>query len=147
MPTWSAMKPCITGRMAPPTMAIFRMPDPLPVSGPSSATPRLKMVGNMIELNSPTARMLHIAPYPPISMETESGAEKSSDHSAAPIERNKTGGGSRRKISNLRQPEKVHQKAAYGDLRTHVGEDSDRAQNQVGMPPDGVGDLLARAAG
>jgi len=44
------------GRIAPPTMAMVSTPDPLPVSGPSSATPRLKMVGNMIELKSPTAR-------------------------------------------------------------------------------------------
>jgi hypothetical protein len=45
--------------MAPPTIAIFRRPDPFPVSGPSSATPRLKIVGNMIELKNPTARIVH----------------------------------------------------------------------------------------
>jgi len=52
------------------TMAIFRMPDPVRVSGPSSATPKLKIVGNMIELKNPTARIVHIAICPPTSMET-----------------------------------------------------------------------------
>jgi len=51
--------------MAPPTIAILRIPEALPVSGPSSATPKLKIVGNMMELNNPTARMLHIAICPP----------------------------------------------------------------------------------
>jgi hypothetical protein len=51
------MNPTIMGTTAPPTIAIFISPDPLPVSGPSSASPKLKMVGNMIELNNPTARI------------------------------------------------------------------------------------------
>ena len=51
------------------TIAIFSTPDPIPVIGPSSATPRLKMVGNMIELNKPMQRMLHIAACPRKIME------------------------------------------------------------------------------
>src|SRR5580704_7207394 len=55
-------------------MAIFRMPDPLPLKGPSSASPKLKMVGNMIELKNPTARVLHIAIWPLKSIEPVTNA-------------------------------------------------------------------------
>src|SRR5277367_1310127 len=55
-------------------MAIFRRPDPLPLKGPSSASPKLKMVGNMIELKNPTARMLHIATRPLKSIEAVTNA-------------------------------------------------------------------------
>ncbi len=55
-------------------MAIFRRPDPFPVKGPSSATPKLKMVGNMMELKRPTASMVHIAVCPPNSMEAVTSA-------------------------------------------------------------------------
>src|SRR6185436_18870638 len=101
----SAIAPWITGIIAPPTIAIFIRPDPLPVSGPSSATPRVKMLGNMMELKSPTAIMLHIARCPLVSMETVTSAgahreqalgleppqrrsaQEAPHHRASPIER------------------------------------------------------------
>ena len=49
--------------------AMFKMPEPFPVNGPSSATPRLKIVGNIMELKKPTARMLHMAKCPSVSID------------------------------------------------------------------------------
>src|SRR5260370_36685424 len=69
--------------MAPPTMAIFVTPDPFPVRGPSSATPRLKMVGNMIELNKPTARIVHMAVCKPNIIEDVMNAGAQIAHSAS----------------------------------------------------------------
>ena len=40
-------------------------PEPRPVRSPSPAMARVKMVGNIIELHSPTARMVAIAVGPP----------------------------------------------------------------------------------
>ena len=57
------------GIIAPPTIAIIMTPEPSPVSGPSSATPSVKMLGNMIELKKPTRIMLHIATWPVLSIE------------------------------------------------------------------------------
>src|SRR5215472_15891823 len=71
----SAITPWINGTIAPPTIAIFRMPDALPVKGPSSATPRLKIVGNMMELKNPTARMLHMAKCPCVSIDRQTSDE------------------------------------------------------------------------
>ena len=48
-------------QITPLTMAIFKIPDPFPVSGPSYVTPRPRMVGNMIELNNATTSILRIA--------------------------------------------------------------------------------------
>src|SRR5205823_7400384 len=54
----------ITGTSAPPAIAITSRPEPWLVSGPSSCTDMLKMVGNMIELNRPTSSTAHIAKWP-----------------------------------------------------------------------------------
>ena len=51
-------------------MAMIITPEPSPVSGPSSATPRVKMLGNMMELKNPTSRMDHIATGPLLKTET-----------------------------------------------------------------------------
>src|SRR5260370_4514681 len=45
-------------------MATFKRPEPSPVSGPSSAIPIVKIHGNMIELNRPTDKIVHIATCP-----------------------------------------------------------------------------------
>src|ERR1700704_5738940 len=100
------------GSTAPPTIAMFSSPDPLPVRGPSSATPRLKIVGNMIELKNPTARIVHIAVWPPNIMEATT--------SAAPVERNISSGGLSGHSRDGGQAEIVHQKTANGNLRAHI---------------------------
>ena len=75
MPMESANLPCSTGRIAPPTIAIIIRLEPLPVSGPSCAVPSVKMVGNMTELNRPTAMMLPIAMLPVVATEVQTRAE------------------------------------------------------------------------
>ena len=65
----SAKKPCKTGIIAPPTMAVQSIPDPCPVCFPNPAIARVKIVGNIMELNNPTAKMLHIAKCPLVSIE------------------------------------------------------------------------------
>src|SRR6266849_2948570 len=54
----------IVGGAAIPWIAVFKMPEPSPVSCPSSAMPLVKIQGNMIELNSPTDKIDHIAKGP-----------------------------------------------------------------------------------
>src|SRR5215467_7318441 len=66
----SATLNTIQGMAAPPTIAVFNMPEPSPVSCPSSAMPLVKMQGNIMELNSPTARIDHIATGPLLNTET-----------------------------------------------------------------------------
>lgn len=70
MPMRSAKAPSATGMIAPPTMAATSNPDPLPVKGPSPAIPRVKILGNITELNSPTRMMLYIARCPKVSIDT-----------------------------------------------------------------------------
>ena len=65
----SANNPCRTGIIAPPTIAVQSIPDACPVCFPSPSIARVKIVGNIIELNNPTARMLHIAKCPKVSIE------------------------------------------------------------------------------
>src|SRR5215475_962639 len=55
------------GITAPPTMAVFRTPEPSPVNCPSSAIPLVNIDGNMMELKKPTKRMLHIAKWPSLN--------------------------------------------------------------------------------
>ncbi len=50
--------------MAPPTMAIHKVPDAWLVNTPSLLIAILKIVGNMIELQNPTAINDHIATPP-----------------------------------------------------------------------------------
>src|SRR5260370_7367465 len=65
----SATLNTIHGIAAPPTIAVFKMPEPSPVSCPSSAMPLVKMQGNMIELNRPTDKMDHRAAGPLVRTE------------------------------------------------------------------------------
>ena len=57
----SAKYPCKRGMIAPPTIAIIRREEPFEVSSPKSLTDKLKIVGNIIELNNPMLMIDHIA--------------------------------------------------------------------------------------
>ena len=43
--------------------------EPRLVSGPSSARPRAKILGHMMELKRPTRMMLHMATWPKVNMD------------------------------------------------------------------------------
>ena len=66
----SAVAPVITGTIAPPTMAVQRRPEACGACSSSPSTARLKMVGNMMELNRPTAISDQAARTPPLLAET-----------------------------------------------------------------------------
>ena len=55
--------------MAPPAMAVQRIPDPSGFSSPRSSMANVNMVGNMMELNSPTLNIETIAITPVVDME------------------------------------------------------------------------------
>ena len=153
--------------MAPPTMAMFRMPDPLPVSGPSSATPRREDRGEHDRVEEPNGQN---RPHRRMSAQQhgscdqccrsnraqsqqmsglhpprECRAEKASDHRPTPVERNITGRRDGGETRNRGQTEIVHQKASDGNFRAHIGENPDRGEDQIGMLPDRIRDLQARA--
>ena len=50
-------------------MAATRIAEPRLVSLPKPSIPRVKMLGNMMELKKPTAKMLHIATWPALIIE------------------------------------------------------------------------------
>ncbi len=56
-------------------MAITSSPEPSSVSGPSPRIPRVKMVGNMIEWNSPTEIRAHIARGPFVATASSTTAQ------------------------------------------------------------------------
>ena len=144
--------PCATGMIAPPTIAMIMTPEPSPVSGPSSATPRVKMLGNMIELKKPTRMMLYIAMCPVVSIEIATSAaahtaqipssprvlifcrmrrsDETSDHRAAPIEGDEAGRNFCRQAANLRLAEVVHQETSDRNLGADINENADRAEDQ-----------------
>ena len=55
--------------MAPPTIAIHKSPEPLGFNSPIPSIAKVNMVGNIIELNKPTARILHIDINPVVLIE------------------------------------------------------------------------------
>jgi hypothetical protein len=57
---------------------------------------------------------------PRIHPSGERRPDKASNHSAPPIERHITRRGDRRKTSNLRQAEIIHQKASDGHFRAYI---------------------------
>lgn len=63
-PAASAASPVSTGTMAPPTIPMQSRAEARGASGPALAADRAKMVGNMIELQRPTARMATAATRP-----------------------------------------------------------------------------------
>src|SRR6185369_6721698 len=54
-PVRSAVRPSKSGTMAPPTIAVAMMPEPSAARAPSPSLASEKIVGNMIELQSPIA--------------------------------------------------------------------------------------------
>ena len=68
-PRASIKLPQISGMMAPPTIAIHNNPEPLGFKSPVPSMANVKMVGNIIELNKPTAKMLHIEIKPVLETE------------------------------------------------------------------------------
>lgn len=52
------------GIKAPPTIIVHKMPEPWGLSSPKPFNAKLKMVGNIMELNSPTEIIAHIAINP-----------------------------------------------------------------------------------
>ena len=52
--------------MAPPTMAVHNNPEALGFKCPMPSIAKVKMVGNIMELNNPTARILHILTKPTV---------------------------------------------------------------------------------
>ena len=68
MPILSANIPCSRGIIAPPTIAIQRIPEPWLVNFPSFFSPSANMVGNMMELQRPMASTDHMANLPWLKM-------------------------------------------------------------------------------
>ena len=52
------------GISAPPTMAVHNKPDAFGFKSPIPSMANVNMVGNIMELNNPTAKMLHILTKP-----------------------------------------------------------------------------------
>ena len=63
-PATSEKYPNNGGMIAPPTIAVHNKPEAFGFSGPKPSMANVKMVGNIIELNNPTASILHIANMP-----------------------------------------------------------------------------------
>src|SRR5271168_4064196 len=71
------------------------------------------------------------------------GAEKASDHGAAPIEGHKSRGRPGGEASNLRKAEITYQKASDGNFRAYVSENPNRGEDEVGMFPNRIVGLLS----
>ena len=72
----AALKPIISvkypykgGISAPPTIAVHNKPDALGFNSPIPSIAKVKIVGNMMELNKPTAKILHILNKPVVLIE------------------------------------------------------------------------------
>ena len=57
--------------IAPPTIAVHRSPEALGFKSPSPSIAKVKIVGNIIELNKPTHSMLHMAIKPVLTIEMD----------------------------------------------------------------------------
>src|SRR5712671_3034537 len=108
MPTRSAIAPCKTGIIAPPTIAMIMIPEPSQVSGPHRANAK----------QSSSAHLLQ-----------ESGTNETSNHGAAPVKGNKAGRNLFRESPNLRLGKVVHQETSDGNLSAHVNKNADRAKD------------------
>jgi len=145
-------------------MAMLSNPEPSPSAAEFRHTQR-ENAGNIIELKNPTARMLHMATWPLVSMEIvtrlavpiaqtpsrcpvrifcNSAEPMNRPPSRPPVEGDVSGGVLRRQAGDVGLAEVVHQKAADRDFRPHVGEDSDGAQHEIGMLPNRVADFFPR---
>src|SRR5580704_2077206 len=136
--------------MAPPTIAATNSPEPSPVSGPRPSIASVKMVGNITELNKPTAMIVHIATWPKVSIDaaTRTAAIKAATPrilfgeifccNPEPIKRNKAGRYFLRNVANVGLAEVIHQKASDRNFRPNVDENSDCAENQVAVAPNRI---------
>ena len=128
------------------------MPEPLPVRRPSPAIPRVKIFGNITELKNPTRMMLHMAKCAVLSTDVitrvkdataaapstvpersfcSKGTDKPADHSAAPVERNKTSCNFFGYVANVRLAEVVDEEAPDRDFRADINENSDCPEHQI----------------
>ena len=69
-PKLSIKPPNTKGIIAPPTIAIHSKPDAWAFKSPKPSKVNVKIVGNIIELNNPTAKIDHIDSNPCELMET-----------------------------------------------------------------------------
>lgn len=65
----SVKKPKAGGINAPPTIAVHNNPDALGFKWPIPSIANVNMVGNMMELNKPTAKMLHMLTKPVVPID------------------------------------------------------------------------------
>ena len=63
-PEASISAPTINGIIAPPTMAVHNNPEPFAFNFPEPFIAKVKIVGNITELNNPTSNMDHMAINP-----------------------------------------------------------------------------------
>ena len=77
-PATSEKYPNKGGMIAPPTIAVHNKPEAFGFKAPRPSIATVKMVGNIIELNNPTARILHIAimPWEAIEVKTNKVANE-----------------------------------------------------------------------
>lgn len=73
-PTKSVNKPYKGGIMAPPTIAVHNNPEPFGFKSPIPSIAKVKMVGNIIELNNPTHKILHIENNPVVLIDNKISA-------------------------------------------------------------------------
>ena len=63
-PTRSAMKPCDSGMIAPPTIAVFSSPEAFARQGPQSLDAQREDAGEHDGVEQADASMLHMATWP-----------------------------------------------------------------------------------
>ena len=68
-PHRSVNNPYKGGTNAPPAIAVQRIPEPCGFASPKSSIEIAKIVGNIIELNNPTARIAHMETNPDVSID------------------------------------------------------------------------------
>src|SRR5207245_9954018 len=73
--------------------------------------------------------------------------EETSDHGSAPVERNKTCCGFGGEARNLGRTEIIYQKTSDGHFGAHIGENPQRAKEEIRMFPDGIVNFPSRARG
>ena len=67
-PDISVKNPYKGGMNAPPAIAVHSIPEPCGFNSPKSSIAKLNMVGNIMELKRPTARIDHIETNPFVDM-------------------------------------------------------------------------------
>lgn len=68
-PSASIKEPKIKGMIAPPTIAMHNNPDACALRSPKPSKLSVKIVGNIIELNNPTAKIDHIEIKPVVAID------------------------------------------------------------------------------